>query len=305
MISFFQKLGLGLKKTSDKISEGLKEIVLKRKVDREVLEELEELLISSDIGVQASADIIESFSAQKFDKEVSLSEVKEALCCETAKILMPLETHFDVSEHKPYVILMVGVNGAGKTTTVGKLAAKLKEQGKKVSFIAGDTFRAAAVEQLEAWAFRLGVRVFKGEHGCDSAGLCYDGLSAAVKEGDDVVFIDTAGRLQNKDGLMDELQKVVRVIKKVMPDAPHLTLLTLDATTGQNALSQVEIFKKIVDVNGLVVTKLDGSSKGGILVAIAKENPTPVYFIGVGEKIEDLDVFEAQSYAQNLIGVNQ
>lgn len=304
MVSFFQKLGLGLKKTSDKISEGLKDIVSKRKVDQKVLEELEELLISSDIGVQASADIIEKFSAQKFDKEVSVNEVKKALGDEVSKLLKPLEANFETGTHKPYVILMVGVNGAGKTTTIGKLAAKLQNEGKKVSFIAGDTFRAAAVEQLEAWAFRLGVRVFKGAHGCDSAGLCYDGLSVALKEGDDVVFVDTAGRLQNKSGLMDELKKVVRVIKKLMPDAPHLTLLTLDATTGQNALSQVEIFKQIVDVNGLVVTKLDGSSKGGILVAIAKENPTPVYFVGVGEKIEDLDVFRAEDYARNLMGID-
>ncbi|HCU58801.1 MAG TPA: signal recognition particle-docking protein FtsY [Alphaproteobacteria bacterium] len=303
MVGFFEKLGLGLKKTSDKISSGLKDIISKRKVDHSVLEDLEELLISSDLGVAASADIIQSFSSQKFDKEVSEQEIKEALSAEITKLLKPMEADFDVSSHKPYVVLMVGVNGAGKTTTIGKLGSKLKAKGLQVSFIAGDTFRAAAVEQLEAWGFRSSIHVFKGEYGCDSAGLCYDGLNAAIKRGDDVVFIDTAGRLQNKEGLMDELKKVVRVIKKVFPDAPHLTLLTLDATTGQNAVSQVEVFKKIVDVNGLVVTKLDGSSKGGILAAIAKENPTPVYFVGVGEKIEDLDVFNAEDYAKNLIGL--
>jgi len=303
MISFFQKLGLGLKKTSDKISAGIKDIVSKRKVDASVLEELEELLIGADLGVKASTDIIKSFGTQKFDKEVSDLEVKEALSAEIAKLLKPLEVSFDVSEKKPYVLLMVGVNGAGKTTTIGKLAAKLTAEGKKISFIAADTFRAAAVEQLEAWAFRTNAHIFKGEHGCDAAGLCYDGLNAAVKRGDDVVFIDTAGRLQNKEGLMDELKKVVRVIKKVMEDAPHLTLLTIDATTGQNALAQVEAFKNMVNVNGLVVTKLDGSAKGGILPAIAKEYPTPVYFVGVGEKVEDLDVFKADDYAKNLMGL--
>lgn len=303
MISFFQKLGLGLKKTSDKISAGIRDIVSKRKIDKGVLEELEEVLIGADLGVRASADIIEAFGSQKFDKEVSDLEVKEALSAEIAKLLKPLEVSFDVSGKKPYVLLMVGVNGAGKTTTIGKLAAKLTSAGKKISFIAADTFRAAAVEQLEAWAYRVGAHIFKGEHGCDAAGLCYDGLNAAIKRGDDVVFIDTAGRLQNKEGLMDELKKVVRVIKKVMEDAPHLTLLTLDATTGQNALAQVEVFKNMVNVNGLVLTKLDGSSKGGILPAIAKEHPTPVYFVGVGEKVEDLDVFKADDYAKNLMGL--
>ena len=303
MISFFQKLKDGLKKTSDKISEGIKDIVSKRKIDQNVLDELEELLISADLGVKASMDIIQAFGAQKFDKEISDTEVKECLSAEIAALLKPLEASFDTSCKKPYVVLMVGVNGAGKTTTIGKLALKLKGEGKKVSFIAADTFRAAATEQLEAWAFRTGSRVFKGPHGCDAAGLCYDGLNAAVKEGDDVVFIDTAGRLQNKEGLMDELKKVVRVIKKVMDDAPHLTLLTLDATTGQNAVAQVEVFKKMAEVNGLVLTKLDGSSKGGILTAIAKENPTHVYFIGVGEKAEDLDVFKAEDYAKNLMGL--
>lgn len=303
MVGFFQKLGLGLKKTSDKITTGLKDIVSKRKVDSAVLDELEELLICSDLGVGASADVIKAFSAQKFDKEVSEQEVKEALASEISKLLKPMEADFDVSDHKPYVVLMVGVNGAGKTTTIGKLGAKLKAEGFEVSFVAGDTFRAAAVEQLDAWGFRSSIHVFKGEYGCDSAGLCYDSLNAAIKRGDDVIFIDTAGRLQNKDGLLDELKKVVRVIKKVLPDAPHLTLLSLDATTGQNAVSQVDVFKKIVDVNGLVVTKLDGSSKGGILAAIAKENPTPVYFVGVGEKIEDLDVFNAEDYAKGLLGL--
>ena len=198
---------------------------------------------------------------------------------------------------------MVGVNGAGKTTTIGKLAAKFKADGKKVSFIAGDTFRAAAVEQLEIWGKRCDVRVFKGTAGCDAAGLCYDGLNEAVRQKDDIVFIDTAGRLQNKTGLMDELKKVVRVIKKVIPDAPHATLLTLDATTGQNALSQVQTFKEMVDVTGLIVTKLDGTAKGGILVAVAEEQPAPIHYIGIGEGIDDLDTFNAADYAKNLLDI--
>jgi len=303
MISFFQKLGLGLKKTSDKISESLKDIVSKRKIDDTVLEELEEALISADLGVKASHDIVQAFGQKKFDKEISSTEIKEALASEIANLLKPLEKNFDTSGHRPYVVLMVGVNGAGKTTTIGKLGAKLTAEGKKVSFVAGDTFRAAAVEQLEAWGFRTNIHVFKGASGCDSAGLCYDSLNAAVKRGDNVVFIDTAGRLQNKNGLMDELKKIVRVIQKLIPDAPHLTLLTLDATTGQNAVSQVAVFKELINVDGLVITKLDGSAKGGILAAIAKEAPTPVYFVGVGEKIEDLNIFNANDYAKNLLGL--
>ena len=196
---------------------------------------------------------------------------------------------------------MIGVNGAGKTTTIGKLASKFKAQGKKISFIAGDTFRAAAVEQLKIWAERSDINIFSGPDGCDSAGLCYDGLQNAIKNGDDIVFIDTAGRLQNKNGLMDELKKIVKVIQKVIPDAPHKTLLTLDATTGQNAISQVETFKNMVGIDGLIITKLDGSSKGGIVVAIAQETQLPIYYIGVGEKIEDLDLFNAHDYSMSLL----
>jgi fused signal recognition particle receptor len=198
---------------------------------------------------------------------------------------------------------MVGVNGAGKTTTIGKLAAKLQAEGKQISFIAADTFRAAAVEQLQIWAERNHIRIFSGPNGCDSAGLCYDGLNAAIKAGDDVVFIDTAGRLQNKSGLMEELKKIVRVMQKIMPDAPHRVLLTIDATTGQNALAQVETFKQIVGVNGLIVTKLDGTAKGGILVAIAKEHQLPIYFIGIGEQIADLDVFKAREFSRSLLNL--
>lgn len=304
MVSFFQKLGLGLKKTSAKLTGGISDIFTKKKIDAQTLEELEELLISSDLGVKTTGRIIESFAKIRMNKEITEDEIKQALASEIEKILQPLEAEFVVeSAQKPYVILMVGVNGAGKTTTIGKLASKLKSQGKKVSFIAADTFRAAAVEQLTTWGRVSNIRVFSGENGCDSAGLCYDGLNIAIKEKDDVVFIDTAGRLQNKSGLMDELKKIVKVIKKVIPEAPHTTMLTIDATTGQNAVSQVKEFNLIVPLNGLVVTKLDGSAKGGILTSIAQDFTIPVYFIGVGEKIDDLDVFKADEYAKSLLGL--
>lgn len=305
MTDFLQKLTAGLKKTSAKLGGGISDIFTKRKVDSATLEELEELLISSDLGVKATGRIITRFAEKRLNKEITLPEIKKSLADDITEILRPCEAEFVLDAAvKPYVVLMVGVNGAGKTTTIGKLAAKLQQSGKQVSLIAADTFRAAAVEQLQVWGNRAGVRVFSGAAGCDSAGLCYDGLNAAVKAGDDVVFIDTAGRLQNKNDLMDELKKIVRVIKKVIPEAPHKTMLTIDATTGQNALSQVQAFKQMVAVDGLIVTKLDGSAKGGILVAVAEECPTTVYFIGVGEKTEDLDRFNADDYAKLIMEVN-
>lgn len=304
MSSFLQKLGFGLKKSSGKISDGLNNIFNMRKIDAAALDELEEILIGADLGVKASTQIITAFSKKKMDKEATAAEIKQALAEDLAALLKPCEAVWNPApEIKPYVILMVGVNGAGKTTTIGKLAAKFQADGRQVSLIAGDTFRAAAVEQLKIWGEKSAVRVFSGAAGCDSAGLCYDGLNAAIKAGDDIVLIDTAGRLQNKSGLMDELKKMIRVIKKVLPEAPHKTILTLDATTGQNAVSQVEVFKNICNVDGLVVTKLDGSSKGGMLAAIAAENPTPVYFVGVGEKTEDLLPFDASDYARGLLDI--
>lgn len=304
MTSFLQKLGFGLKKSSAKLTGGISSIFTKRRVDAQTLDELEELLISSDIGVRASAKIIGSFAKRRLNKDAGDTEIKNELAADIEAILQPCEQPLAIDDtQKPFVILMVGVNGAGKTTTIGKLATKLKAQGLQVSLIAADTFRAAAVEQLKVWGTRSGVRVFAGENGCDSAGLCFDGLKEAVAKGDDVVFVDTAGRLQNKSGLMDELRKIVRVMQKVVPDAPHETLLTLDATTGQNALSQVEVFKQCVPVSGLVVTKLDGTAKGGVVAAIAGENPTPIYYVGVGEGIDDLDEFRAADYARNLVGL--
>lgn len=304
MSSWLAKLGLGLNKSSQKISGGLVDIFNKRKVDANTLEELEELLIGADLGVKAATRIIENFSQKRFDKELDNEQIRQELAADISKILAPCERPLLIdSSQKPWVILMVGVNGAGKTTTIGKLAAKLKDQGKRISLIAGDTFRAAAVEQLQIWGERSRIRIFAKETGADAAGVVFDGLEAAIEAGDDVVFIDTAGRLQNKSHLMDELKKVVRVIKKVIPKAPQTTLLTIDATTGQNALDQVKIFKEMVEVSGLVVTKLDGSAKGGILAAIAAEAATPIHYIGVGEGIEDLNEFKAQDFAANLLGL--
>ena len=303
MLGWISALRNGLKKSSDRLSQGVVGIFTQKKIDQETLDELEELLITSDMGVKTSAKIIKAFGAQRQDREISSEEICRKLADEIALILQPCQQKLEIDgSKKPFVIMMVGVNGAGKTTAIGKLAQKFKLQGLRVSMIAADTFRAAAVEQLQTWGERVGTRVFCGENGCDSAGLCYDGLIQAIREQDDVVFIDTAGRLQNKNGLMDELKKIVKVIKKVLPEAPHTTLLTLDATNGQNALAQVEVFKQAVDVSGLVINKLDGTAKGGILVAIADACPTPIYYVGVGEKVEDLQEFDAQSFAKSLCG---
>ncbi|MCM1323525.1 MAG: signal recognition particle-docking protein FtsY [Acetobacter sp.] len=302
MSGFFKKLGFGLKKTSQNLSQGIADIFTKESLSDDVVTDLEELLYTADVGVKATTEIIEKFSARRFEKGSDIIKIKEELCSDIVNILKPSEQELVIDKNKkPYVILMVGVNGAGKTTTIGKLGKKFAEQGYKVSFIAADTFRAAAVEQLAVWGSRNNLRVFSGAAGCDSAGLCYDGLKEAEKQGDDIVFIDTAGRLQNKKGLMEELQKIVRVIKKVFPEAPHKTLITIDATTGQNGLDQVKTFKELVDVNGVVVTKLDGSSKGGILVAIASEIGIPIHFVGVGEQVEDMDIFKAEDFAKGLL----
>lgn len=302
MTNFFQKLGLGLKKTSTKINSGISNIFIKKKIDEQILEELEDLLITSDIGIKATSKIITSFSKRRLNKDITQEEVRQELAEDIEKILSPCQKTLSIDKkQKPFVILMVGVNGAGKTTTIGKLAAKYTSQGYKVSAVAGDTFRAAATEQLQVWGDKNKIRIYTGKSGCDAAGLCFDGLKEAQKQNDDIVFIDTAGRLQNKANLMEELRKIIRVIKKQIPDAPHSVLLTLDATTGQNALSQVKTFKEMTDVTGLIITKLDGSAKGGILIAIAEEYPTPIHYIGIGEGIDDLDEFNAKDFTKNLL----
>lgn len=310
MANFFKKLGIGLKRSSDKISDGLSDIFLKRKIDDNTIEMLEETLLSADMGFAVTQKIIEKFRKEKFAKDCDENEIKETLSAQIAEIVNPCEQEFVVDKNKkPFVILLVGVNGGGKTTTIGKLAAKFQAEtfflGRKprISFIAADTFRAAAVEQLKVWSERNGVRLYSGENGCDAAGLCFDGLNEAIKQNDDIVFIDTAGRLQNKTGLMDELKKIERVIKKVISDAPHATILTLDATTGQNAASQVDLFSQAVKLSGLIVTKLDGTSRGGILVSIAEKYKLPIYYIGVGEGIDDLDIFNAADFAKGLLGL--
>mgnify|MGYP000755200836 FL=1 len=301
MSNWFQKLGFGLKKTSTRLTSGITDIFIKRKVDSQTLEELEDLLITSDLGVKAAQKIISSFASRRLNKDADEQEIKTELANDIETILNPCEQPFLITNEKPYVILMVGVNGAGKTTTIGKLAAKLKGKH-QISLIAADTFRAAAVEQLEIWGQRNNIRVYKGSNGCDAAALCFDGLKEALKQDDDIVFIDTAGRLQNKTGLMDELKKIVKVIKKIIPDAPHATLLTIDATTGQNALNQVKTFKEMVDVSGLIVTKLDGTAKGGIIVAVAEETGIPIHYIGIGEGIDQLRIFDRKEFVNALFG---
>lgn len=298
MTSWFSRVKNGLKKSSEKLNIGISDIFTKRKIDSATLDELEELLIMSDIGCNAATKVIKQFASQKMNKDADATEIKQALAENITRILQPCEREFVISSH-PHVILMVGVNGAGKTTTIGKLAHRFK--GKQVSLIAGDTFRAAAVEQLKVWGDRNNVRVFFGAPNCDAAGLCFDGLTEAVKRNDDVVFIDTAGRLQNKNNLTEELKKIIRVIKKVIPEAPHHTLLCVDAATGQNILEQTKVFKEVAGVNGLIMNKLDGTAKGGILVAVANDMSLPIYFIGVGEGIEDLQPFNAEMFTQSLL----
>ena len=301
-MSFFKKLGLGLKKTSTNISQSICDIFTKESLSDDIISDLEDVLYTSDVGVQATSQIIKSFSEKRFEKGSDIEKIKEELYKDIAELLLPSQKEFVIDKtQSPFIVLMVGVNGAGKTTTIGKLGKKFTNLGYKVSFIAGDTFRAAAVEQLSQWGQRNNIRVYSGPQGCDSAGLCFDGIKEAQKNGDDIVFVDTAGRLKNKKGLMDELQKIIRVIKKVSPNAPHQTLITIDATTGQNGLDQVKTFKELVDVNGVVITKLDGTSKGGILIAVATETKLPIYYIGVGEQVDDMDTFNAKDFAKGIL----
>ncbi len=303
--SLFQRMKEGLARSTRNLSDGITGIFTKRKLDAATLDELEELLIAADLGLDAAAAIAEAVGKDRYDKEVGPEEVRSILAGEIAAVLKPVEKPlaFDATK-KPFVILMTGVNGAGKTTTIGKIGARLKGEGKSVMLAAGDTFRAAAVEQLKVWGERIGAPVCSTKIGGDAAGLAYEALARAREEGTDVLMIDTAGRLQNKADLMAELEKVIRVMRKLDPEAPHATLLVLDATTGQNALNQVEIFGKTAGVTGLVMTKLDGTARGGILVAIARRFGLPVHLIGIGEGIEDLQDFNAEAFAKAITGTS-
>ncbi len=302
---WFSRLKAGLSRTTAKLTESLTAVFKKRRLDDEALEELEETLISADLGVAASHRIVEGFRKTRFGKEVTDEEVKAALAEALAEILGPVALPMPIDPgHAPHVVLVVGVNGTGKTTTIAKLGQQYRAEGLRCAFVAGDTFRAAAVEQLQIWGERTGARVHApAKHGADAAGLAFDALTAARTDGTQVLLVDTAGRLHNKSALMEELRKIIRVIRRVDPTAPHSVLLTLDATTGQNALQQVKVFKEMVDVSGLAVTKLDGSAKGGVVVALAQEFGLPVHFVGVGEKAADLRPFAARDFARGLVGL--
>jgi len=302
--SWFARLKDGLKRSSSKLTTGIADIFTKRRLDDDALEEFEDLLITSDLGVTTAAKLGAELSRTRFDKEVEPAEIQEFIASEVAKILEPVAKPLVIDAcKKPHVILVVGVNGSGKTTTIGKLAKTYRDQGLKVMMAAGDTFRAAAVEQLKVWGERTGCPVIARDTGADAAGLAFDAIDQAQREGYDLLLIDTAGRLQNKAHLMDELKKIVRVIQKRDQAAPHDTLLVLDATTGQNAHSQVEVFSEATSVTGLIVTKLDGTAKGGVVVALAEKFGKPVHAIGVGESAEDLRPFDAKSFARSLAGL--
>lgn len=301
--SWLSRLTAGLSRSSASLTGGISSLFTKRKLDAATLEELEDLLIQADLGVETAMAITERISEGRFNKQISPDEVRRILAEEVTKVLAPVAQPLVLdTDHKPHVVLVVGVNGTGKTTTIGKLSAKLSAEGRKVMLAAGDTFRAAAVEQLKIWGARTGAPVVARDTGADAAGLVFDAMQAARDAGSDVLLIDTAGRLQNRAELMAELEKVVRVIRKHDPSAPHSVLLTLDATTGQNAMNQVEIFGRVAGVTGLVMTKLDGTARGGILVAIAAKHALPVHFIGVGEGIDDLEPFTAEDFASAIAG---
>src|SRR5229473_4909511 len=300
---WWQRLSGGLKRTSTSIGGAITELVAKRKLDQAMLDEIEEVLIRADLGLDCAARIAAAVGEGRYDKSITADEVKAVLAHEVEKVLAPVAKPLAIGAATPFVVLVVGVNGSGKTTTIGKLAARANAQGRSVMLAAGDTFRAAAIDQLKIWGGRSGALVMARAPGADAAGLAFDALTDARGEEIDLLLVDTAGRLQNKAVLMDELQKIVRVVKKVDPSAPHAVLLVLDATIGQNALSQVEVFREVAGVTGLVMTKLDGTARGGILVAIADKYGMPVHFIGVGEAIEDLAPFSAKEFAKAIAGI--
>jgi fused signal recognition particle receptor len=302
---WFGRLKAGLSRSAGQLGDQIGALFTKRKLDQAALDELEETLIAADLGVATAGKIVRAIAKDRFDKDISSDEIRSALAESVAGLLQPVEKPLELAGETPQVILVVGVNGVGKTTTIGKIATRFRDDGKKVLLAAGDTFRAAAIEQLKIWGERAGVPVLASETGGDAASLAFDALTQAREQGMDVLMIDTAGRLQNKADLMAELAKIVRVLKKQVPDAPHHVLLVLDATTGQNAVNQVATFKEICAVSGLIVTKLDGTARGGVLVAIADKFGLPVHFVGVGEQAADLQVFSAVAFARALAGLDQ
>ena len=302
----FARLKAGLSRTATQLSGGLTDILLKQRLDADTMRGLEDALIRADLGAALAHEVTDDVGQGRYGMEISESELRRHLASSISKYVLPVAQKFAADPNrKPFVILVAGVNGTGKTTTSGKLAAKFAADGKKVWLAAADTFRAAAIDQLKIWGERARVPVFAREPGADAAGLAFDALVAARKDSADILLIDTAGRLHNKAGLMAELQKIARVLKKVDPDAPHSVLLVLDATTGQNAISQVEAFKGAVPLTGLIMTKLDGTAKGGILVALAHRFGLPIYFIGVGETLGDLQPFDAKAFATALTGSDE
>jgi len=302
--SWWKRLSTGLKRTSASLGGSIVDLVTKRKLDAATLEDLENELIRADLGVGFAERVAAVLSDGRFEKGISPEEVRALLAAEIEKVLAPVAKPLEVTA-TPFVILVAGVNGSGKTTTIGKMAARFRSQGKKVMLVAGDTFRAAAIEQLKIWGERTGASVKASAQGSDPASLAFEAITAAKADGSEVVLVDTAGRLQNRAELMSELEKIVRVMRKVEPTAPHAVLLVLDATVGQNALSQVETFGKIAGVTGLVMTKLDGTARGGILVAIAERFKLPVHFIGVGEGVDDLSDFTARDFARAIAGLEE
>jgi len=302
--TWWQRLSGGLKRSSSALG-AITDLVTKRRLDDATLVEIHDALVQSDLGLDGADRITKRLTEGRHDAAITPDEVKAVVAAEVEKMLMPVAQPLAIDPlKKPFVILVAGVNGSGKTTTIGKLAAKMRAEGRTVMLAAGDTFRAAAIEQLKIWSERTGAAFVARGAGADAAGLAFDALAEAKQQGTDVVLIDTAGRLQNRAELMDELQKIVRVIRKVDVTAPHAVLLVLDATVGQNALSQVEIFTKVVGVTGLVMTKLDGTARGGILVAIAAKFNVPVHFIGVGEGVDDLAPFTARDFARAMVGLS-
>jgi fused signal recognition particle receptor len=300
--SWWKRLSGGLKRTSSSLGGAIADLVAKRKLDAAAVEDLESELIRADFGPEIAARIAADFAQGRFDKAITPDEVKTLLAAEIEKVLAPVAKPLQITA-QPFIVLVAGVNGSGKTTTIGKLAARYRAEGKTVMLVAGDTFRAAAIDQLKIWATRTGASVMAREHGADPASLAFDALAAAKIQNVDVVLVDTAGRLQNRAELMGELEKMVRVMRKVDAAAPHAVLLVLDATVGQNALNQVEMFGKSAGVTGLVMTKLDGTARGGILVAIASRFGLPVHFIGVGESVDDLAPFTARDFARAVVGL--